>query len=150
VGPAEVESVLCGHAQVAEAAAIGVPDAKKGEAIWCFWTPLDGAADVSDELAALVGSALGRPFTPARVMQVATLPKTRSAKILRRAIRAAAIGADPGDLSGAENPEALDVIRAAVAAPAPFVAANSSAGVMDRDGARSSVAPSQPREGVGR
>jgi acetyl-CoA synthetase len=150
VGPAEVESVLCGHAQVAEAAAIGVPDAGKGEAIWCFWTPLDGAPDVSDELAALVGSALGRPFTPARVLQVATLPKTRSAKILRRAIRAAAIGADPGDLSGAENPEALEVIRAAVAASAPFVPANSSAGVMDRDDARTSVASSQPKEGVGR
>jgi acetyl-CoA synthetase len=47
-------------------------------------------------------------------MQVATLPKTRSAKILRRAIRAASIGADPGDLSGADNPEALDLIRDAV------------------------------------
>ena len=47
-------------------------------------------------------------------MRVDALPKTRSAKILRRAIRAAAVGADPGDLSGAENPEALDLIRVAV------------------------------------
>jgi acetyl-CoA synthetase len=61
-----------------------------------------------------VGAQLGKPFTPSRVLRVEALPKTRSAKILRRAIRAAAIGADPGDLSGAENPEALDLIRDAV------------------------------------
>jgi acetyl-CoA synthetase len=116
VGPAELEGVLVAHEAVAEAAAIGVPDATKGEAIWCFWTP-SGAeeADVSDELAGEVGRQLGKPFTPAKVMRVEALPRTRSAKILRRAIRAAAIGDDPGDLSGAENPEALDLIRAAVA-----------------------------------
>jgi acetyl-CoA synthetase len=115
VGPAEVEGVLCGHPDVAEAAAVGVPDGLKGEAIWCFWTPAGSStADVSNDLAAAVGSQLGKPFTPSRVMRVAALPKTRSAKILRRAIRAAAVGADPGDLSGAENPEALDLIRAAV------------------------------------
>jgi acetyl-CoA synthetase len=116
VGPAEVEGVLVAHDAVAEAAAVGIPDGLKGETIWCFWTPIaDDQGDVSDELAAAVGRQLGKPFTPSRVMRVATLPKTRSAKILRRAIRAAAIGADPGDLSGAENPEAMDVIRAAVA-----------------------------------
>jgi acetyl-CoA synthetase len=118
VGPAEVEGVLVAHDAVAEAAAVGVPDATKGEAIWCFWTPAAGrlppSDEVSKELAAAVGRQLGKPFTPARVMQVSALPKTRSTKILRRAIRAAAIGADPGDLSGAENPEALDLIRAAV------------------------------------
>jgi acetyl-CoA synthetase len=116
VGPAELEGVLVAHAGVAEAAAVGVPDPVKGEAIWCFWTPAVGdGPDVSDDLAAAVGRELGKPFTPSRVMRVDALPKTRSAKILRRAIRAAAIGADPGDLSGAENPEALDLIRAAVA-----------------------------------
>jgi acetyl-CoA synthetase len=116
VGPAEVESVLVAHDAVAEAAAIGVPDPSKGEAIWCFWTPTGGNhGDVSDELATQVGEQLGKPFTPSRVMRVDALPKTRSAKILRRAIRSAAIDADPGDLSGAENPEALEVIRAAVA-----------------------------------
>ena len=116
VGPAELEGALVAHAAVAEAAAVGVPDATKGEAIWCFWTPANGAqADVSDQLAAHVGRQLGRPFTPARVMRVDELPKTRSAKILRRAIRAVAIGDDPGDLSGAQNPEALELIRAAVA-----------------------------------
>ncbi|HEX4720160.1 MAG TPA: AMP-binding protein [Thermoleophilaceae bacterium] len=115
VGPAEVESALVAHPAVAEAAAVGVPDEQKGEAIWCFWTPADAAGvDVSDELRAEVGRRLGKPFTPGRVMRVDALPRTRTAKILRRAIRAAAIGADPGDLSGAENPEALDLIRKAV------------------------------------
>ncbi|MCW3067150.1 MAG: acsA 5, partial [Solirubrobacterales bacterium] len=115
VGPAEIESVLVAHPAVSEAAAVGVPDDRKGEAIWCFWTPADpDADDVSDELRDEVGRQMGKPFTPARVLRVAALPRTRSAKILRRAIRAAVIGADPGDLSGAENPEALDAIRDAV------------------------------------
>jgi len=116
LGPAEVESILVSHGAVAEAATIGVPDDTKGEAVWCFWVPRDsGAADVSDELGALVATELGRPFKPARVVRVPALPKTRSAKILRRAVRAVAVGEDPGDLSSAENPQALDDIRAALA-----------------------------------
>jgi acetyl-CoA synthetase len=112
VGPAEVENVLVAHPAVAEAAVVGVPDEQKGEAIWCFWTPANGAAeDVSAELRGEVGRRLGKPFTPARVIRVAALPRTRTAKIMRRAIRAAAVGEDPGDLSGAENPEALEEIR---------------------------------------
>lgn len=58
------------------------------------------------------------PLTPARVIRVGELPKPRSAKILRRAVRATVIGADPGDLSGAENPQALEVIRTALRTPA--------------------------------
>ena len=54
---------------------------------------------------------LGRPFKPSRIVFVEALPKTRSAKILRRAVRAVAVGEDPGDLSSAENPQALDWIR---------------------------------------
>jgi acetyl-CoA synthetase len=115
LGPAEVESVLVGHPAVAEAAAIGVPDPLKGEALWCFWVPSEDAQDVSGELRRLVAHELGRPFTPSRVVRVAALPRTRSAKILRRAVRAVAVGEDPGDLSTAENPEALDAIRAALA-----------------------------------
>jgi acetyl-CoA synthetase len=116
VGPAEVESVLLAHPAVAEAATIGVPDETKGEAIWCFWTPADpDGDDVSDELSVLVTEGLGRPFKPGRVVRVSQLPRTRSAKILRRAVRAVALGEDPGDLSGAENPEALDIVRDALA-----------------------------------
>lgn len=117
LGPAEVESVLVGHPSVAEAATVGVPDETRGEAVWCFWVPAraDGD-DVSVELADRVAKELGHPFRPARVVRVAALPRTRSAKIMRRAVRAAAVGEDPGDLSAAENPAAVDAIREAVAA----------------------------------
>jgi acetyl-CoA synthetase len=89
-----------------------------------FWVPrpengteiaAETAEQVGAELAAMVGRALGKPFTPSRVWQVTAIPKTRSAKIMRRAIRAAALGIDPGDLSGAENPDAVGEIRRTVA-----------------------------------
>ncbi|MBB5163079.1 AMP-binding protein [Mycobacterium sp. AZCC_0083] len=121
LAPAEVESVMITHPRVAEAAAVGVPDTVKGEAVWAFWVSRgdDGNDETADqiatELAALVGRELGKPFTPSRVWRVAALPKTRSAKIMRRAIRAAALGIDPGDLSGAENPDAVTAIRDLVA-----------------------------------
>jgi acetyl-CoA synthetase len=117
LGPAEVESVLVGHPAVAEAAAVGVPDPVKGEAVWAFWVPAGDGEDVSAELSELVAKELGRPFKPSRVVRVPALPKTRSAKILRRAVRAVAIGEDPGDMSSAENPQSLDDIRAALAGP---------------------------------
>jgi acetyl-CoA synthetase len=115
LGPAEVESILVAHPAVQEAAVIGVPDDLKGEAIWCFWVPVaaDGP-DVSDELLDLVAAELGRAFRPTRAMRVTALPRTRSAKILRRAVRALVIGEDPGDLSSLENPEAIEALRAAL------------------------------------
>ncbi|MCW2542443.1 MAG: Acetate--CoA ligase [Frankiales bacterium] len=120
LAPAEIESVVASHAAVAEVAAVGVPDAKKGEAIWVFWVPLAGSEsiragrDMGTELTSLVAEELGKPFAPSVVVQVEALPKTRSAKIMRRAVRAAVIGSDPGDLSGAENPAAVDELRAIV------------------------------------
>jgi acetyl-CoA synthetase len=113
LGPAEVESVLVSHAAVAESAVVGVPDETKGEAIWCFCVAAqEGDRETAEELSELVARELGRPFKPSRVLFVEALPKTRSAKILRRAVRAVVIGEDPGDLSSAENPQALDSIRA--------------------------------------
>ena len=118
LGPAEVEGILVADARVAEAAAIGVPDETKGETVWCFAVPNPGSEHDYDELSAdlaqAVANELGRPFKPSKVLIVPALPKTRSAKILRRAVRAAALGEDPGDLSSAENPEALDAIREAI------------------------------------
>jgi acetyl-CoA synthetase len=115
LGPAEVESVLVSHPAVVESAVVGVPDETKGEAIWCFCVVADGAGDqTAAELRDLVAQELGRPFKPSRVVFVEALPKTRSAKILRRAVRAVAVGDDPGDMSSAENPQALDGIRAAL------------------------------------
>ena len=124
LAPAEVESVMITHPRVAEAAAVGVPDPVKGETVWAFWvTRSDDGTEIDDQtadqvgadIAALVGRELGKPFTPSRVWRVAALPKTRSAKIMRRAIRAAALGVDPRDLSGAENPDAVSEIRRVVA-----------------------------------
>ncbi|MEI2778307.1 MAG: AMP-binding protein [Tetrasphaera sp.] len=115
LAPAEVEGVMTTHPAVSEAAAIGVPDPKKGETVWAFWVPRpDATEDVSDQLRAMIAAELGNPFAPSVVCRVERLPKTRSQKIMRRAVRAAALGTDPGDLAGAENPESIEEIRAAI------------------------------------
>jgi acetyl-CoA synthetase len=117
IGPAELESAAVAHPAVAEAAAVGVPHDVKGEVAWLFCVPVpgsDGGDEVADEVAELVAGELGRAFRPARVAFVPALPKTRSAKIVRRAVRAKALGQDPGDLSSVENPEALEAIAGAV------------------------------------
>jgi acetyl-CoA synthetase len=112
-----VEAVMVTHPLVAEAAVVGVPDGKKGESIWAFWVAHPGSTeDVSDELRRMVAAEIGKPFAPSVVKRVSQLPKTRSQKIMRRAIRGAATGTDPGDLAGAENPEAVDEIRQAMGA----------------------------------
>ena len=112
LGPAEVESILTLHPAVAEAAVVGVPDEVKGEAIWCFVVPKGVPPNgLPDELKALVAEHLGKAFKPSRVLVVPELPRTRSAKILRRALRATATGTEAGDLSSLENPGSLDVIR---------------------------------------
>jgi len=117
IGPAEIESAVVSHPAVAEAAAVGVPHKVKGEVAWVFCVLARGQKG-SDELAAEVAeraaAELGRAFKPDRVVFVSALPKTRSAKIVRRAVRAKALGKDPGDLSSVENPEALEDIARAV------------------------------------
>jgi len=118
LGPAEVETVVVAHPSVLEAAAVGVPDAVKGEALWVFVVVAPGV--VSDEAlrAALIASvvtALGPSFKPSELRFTQALPKTRSAKVLRRAIRSIVTGSEPGDLSGLEDPAALDAIAAAIA-----------------------------------
>jgi acetyl-CoA synthetase len=115
LGPAEVESVLVGHAAVAEAAAIGVPDELKGEVLVCFVILRPGhaaTADLSHQLEDLVAAALGKPLRPKAVHFVTDLPRTRNAKILRRVVRSVYTGKDPGDLSSLENPSALAAIGA--------------------------------------
>jgi acetyl-CoA synthetase len=119
IGPAEIESVVALHPSVAECAAVGVPDDVKGEGVWVVVVPnADTATDgLEAELRALVREHLGGSFTPARVVVVPALPKTRSAKIVRRAVRAAVTGDDPGDVSTLEDPAAIDAIRAAARTP---------------------------------
>jgi acetyl-CoA synthetase len=114
IGPAELESAAVGHPAVAEAAAIGVPHDVKGEVPWVFCVLKPGAEATAEEIANAIADELGKAFAPARVLFVPALPKTRSAKIVRRAVRATALGTDPGDLSTLENPEALEEIRGAV------------------------------------
>jgi acetyl-CoA synthetase len=117
LGPAEVESALTEHPAVAESAAVGVPHDVKGESVWCFVITKPGHATdeaLERELKGVVAAHLGKAFTPDRIIFVDELPKTRSAKILRRAIRATVLGEDPGDLSSLENPSAIEEIEAAV------------------------------------
>jgi acetyl-CoA synthetase len=113
VGPAEVESVLVAHPSVAEAAAIGVPDEMKGTALVTFCVLRLGAeagVALANELKARVASELGKPLKPEAVFFVPALPKTRNAKVMRRVIRAAYLGEDPGDVTALENPAALEAI----------------------------------------
>jgi len=113
LGPAEVESALVSHPLVVEAAAVGVPHEVKGEELWCFVVPVSGVPETDAfraQLTDLVGERLGHPFRPAAVRFVDALPKTRNAKVLRRAVRAVALGLDPGDLSSLEDPAALAAI----------------------------------------
>jgi len=63
------------------------------------------------ELVAVVTDALGKSFKPSVLRFTDSLPKTRSAKVLRRAIRATAVGRDPGDLSSLEDPAAIVAVR---------------------------------------
>jgi acetyl-CoA synthetase len=117
IGPAELESAAVGHEAVSEAAAIGVPHEVKGEVAWLFCVLSPGAVpgdDLAAEVAAAVAEELGKAFRPQRVVFVGSLPKTRSAKIVRRAVRARALGEDPGDLSSLENPDALEEITRAI------------------------------------
>jgi acetyl-CoA synthetase len=116
IGPAEYESALVDDPSVAEACAVGVPDEVKGEAVVCF-VVLTRGAEPSDELRTIlrerVATALGRPFAPRDIRFTEALPKTRSAKIVRRAVRAVTMGEDPGDVSTLEDPEALEAVAQA-------------------------------------
>jgi acetyl-CoA synthetase len=114
IGPAELESAALDHPSVAEAAAIGVPHEVKGETAWIFCALKPGAKPDPEGIKAAVAASLGKAFAPERVLFVSALPKTRSAKIVRRAVRAKALGEDPGDLSTLENPDVLEEIANAV------------------------------------
>ena len=110
IGPAELESAAVAHPAVQEAAAVGVPHPVKGEVPWIFCVLVPGhraEPGLGDDIADMVAQNLGRAFRPDRVVITESLPKTRSAKIVRRAIRGLVLGADPGDLSSVENPDAL-------------------------------------------
>lgn len=108
VGPAEVESTVLKNDEVMEAAAVGVPDEVKGEALVVFVVLRQGVTlgELEDQLAAQMRRDLG-PTMSAKFVDVSELPKTRTGKVLRRVLRASYIGAEPGDLSSLENPSSL-------------------------------------------
>jgi acetyl-CoA synthetase len=111
IGPAEFESAAVGHPAVAEACAIGVPHDVKGEVAWVFCVLRPGQEPTDPlrrEVRGHIAQVLGKAFAPADVRFVAALPKTRTAKIVRRAVRAAALGEEQGDLSSLEDPSVLD------------------------------------------
>jgi acetyl-CoA synthetase len=116
LGPAEVESVLVGHPAVAEAGVIGVPHAIKGEAVVCFVVLRPGVTAseaLRGELSDRVAAAMGKALKPEKVLFTRDLPKTRSAKIMRRLIRATHLGQPAGDVSSLENPEAIAAVAEA-------------------------------------
>lgn len=117
LGPAEIESVLVGHPSVSEAAAIGIPDALKGESLVCFCVLKPGekvTEELREELKNRVAEHLGKPLKPQALKFLNDLPKTRNAKVMRRVVRAAYLNQEPGDLSALENPQAVDEVRRAV------------------------------------
>ncbi|MEX1124423.1 MAG: AMP-binding protein [Acidimicrobiia bacterium] len=114
IGPAEIESVAVAFPEVVMAAVIGVPDELKGEAIALYLVPAAGIAPDENLTAAIEGAvveSLGKSFRPKTIRWVGDLPRTRSAKIMRRVVKALALGQEPGDLSSLENPESLDGIE---------------------------------------
>jgi propionyl-CoA synthetase len=127
LGTREIEEALLSHKAVAEVAVVGVTDPVKGQVALAFAVLRDAARYESDdaraaletELTATVDRQLGAIARPSRVHVVTMLPKTRSGKLLRRAIAALAEGRDPGDLPTIEDASALQHIRDALAAQVP-------------------------------
>jgi acetyl-CoA synthetase len=110
---AEVESALVSHPKVAEAAVIGKPDEVKGEVIVAFVTLRTGnveSDELKKELVKHVRTALGPVASPEAIYFVNDVPKTRSGKIMRRVIKAKALGQPTGDISALANPDAVEAI----------------------------------------
>lgn len=122
LGTREIEESLSSHPAIAEVAVVGVADQLKGQVAMAFAIVRDASrvAEAADRLALegelmrTVEAQLGAVARPARVFFVGALPKTRSGKLLRRAMQAVAEGRDPGDLTTIEDPTALAQVQAAM------------------------------------
>ena len=123
LGTREIEESISGHAGVAEVAVVGVADALKGQVAMAFVVPRDAAVlnaealalRLEDDIMKRVAADLGAVARPAGVCFVSALPKTRSGKMLRRAIQAVCEGRDTGDLTTMDDPAALAQIRSRLA-----------------------------------
>ena len=119
LGTREIEECIAGHANIAEVAVVGVADNLKGQVALAFAVARDASAlgdeagqkALEAEVMKRVDAQLGAVARPARVFFVAVLPKTRSGKLLRRALQAVAERRDPGDLTTMEDPAALQQVR---------------------------------------
>ena len=119
LGTREIEESITSHPSVAEVAVVGVADALKGQVAMAFavlkdpsQTPDEASRlTLEGDIMALVDKQLGAVARPARVRFVSTLPKTRSGKMLSRAMQAVCEGRDPGDLTTMEDPAALEQIK---------------------------------------
>jgi propionyl-CoA synthetase len=123
LGTREIEESISSHPNVAEVAVVGVADSLKGQVAMAFVVARDASGlnepaarmKLEGDIMKVVDGQLGAVARPARVHIVNLLPKTRSGKLLRRAIQAVAEGRDPGDLTTIEDPTALQQIRELVA-----------------------------------
>ncbi|MCU4119191.1 propionate--CoA ligase [Variovorax sp. N23] len=113
LGTREIEEAISGHPAIAEVAVVGVADALKGQVAVAFAVTKDGVAGpaLEGEVMKRVADDLGALARPARVHFVTALPKTRSGKLLRRAIQAVCEGRDPGDLTTIDDPGTLRKIQ---------------------------------------
>ncbi|MDF1716105.1 MAG: AMP-binding protein [Antarcticimicrobium sp.] len=113
IGPPEIEAALTETGKVVDAAAIAAPDDIKGVAVVCVCVAAPGVSPddaLVEQLKDRVGEVVSKPFRPREIHFVEALPKTRSMKTMRRIVRAAFLGEDPGDLSAVSNPETMDAI----------------------------------------
>ncbi|MBT9506970.1 propionate--CoA ligase [Rhodoferax sp.] len=119
LGTREIEESISAHPNISEVAVVGVADQLKGQVAMAFAVVKDASLLVDDaarlklegEVMKLVDKDLGAVARPARVRFVTVLPKTRSGKLLRRAVQAVCEGRDPGDLTTMDDPAALQQIR---------------------------------------
>jgi propionyl-CoA synthetase len=119
LGTREIEESISSHPNIAEVAVVGVADSLKGQVAMAFAVARDAAAladpaarlKLEGEVMRVVDEQLGAVARPSRVFFVNLLPKTRSGKLLRRAIQAVAEGREPGDLTTIEDPTALEQIK---------------------------------------
>jgi propionyl-CoA synthetase len=117
LGTREIEECISGHAAVAEVAVVGVADALKGQVALAFAVPREtpatpeAALALEGQIMKRVDEQLGAVARPSRVLFVGVLPKTRSGKLLRRALQAVAEGRDPGDLTTLDDPGALMQVK---------------------------------------
>lgn len=113
LGPVEVEAAALSVPGVLQAAAVGLPHPVKGEAVALFLVlaEVEGEdtvpAELADAVTTAVVTSLGKAFAPSDIVSVPDLPRTRTAKTVRRAIRSLALGEEPGDLSTIDNPSVL-------------------------------------------